>query len=62
MLADFDLDAKSKEGIQEAKKRLNSQTESLQIHPFIFEKYGKSECKKWGISPDSIMQLGFQVK
>lgn len=55
------MDEQSKHAIKEAKERLNLQIEKLDIHPFILEKYGKSECKKWKISPDSIMQLGFQV-
>jgi carnitine O-palmitoyltransferase 2 len=57
----FELDAKTKQGIEAAQKRLNSHADSLQIHPFVAENYGKKECKKWGISPDSVMQLGFQA-
>jgi len=56
------MDETVKGAIKEAKERLDLQTEKLDIHPFILEKYGKSECKKWKISPDSLMQLGFQVR
>jgi carnitine O-palmitoyltransferase 2 len=57
----FEYDDKAKKEIDEAKKRLLAQTSSLDIHTFIFDKYGKQECKHWAISPDSVMQLGFQI-
>ena len=57
----FELDAKSKQAVEDAQNRLKDQADRLMINPFIFEGYGKKECKKWGVGPDSIMQLGFQV-
>jgi len=57
----FDIDARTEEAVNAARKRLTDHIESLDIHPFILEKYGKKACKAWGISPDSLMQLGFQV-
>ena len=58
----FDFDAKIGDAIEQAKVKHKRVSEQLQIHPFIFEKFGKQECKRWSISPDSVMQLGFQVR
>lgn len=60
-LSAMEVDEASSLILNKAKERFNSQIQSLDIHPFILEKYGKKACKKWGISPDSLMQLGFQV-
>lgn len=35
--------------------------ESLDVDAVIFEGLGKFDCKKKGVSPDAIMQLGFQA-
>jgi carnitine O-palmitoyltransferase 2 len=58
----FEIDAKTQEALNAARKRLSNHVDSLDINPFILEKYGKKACKAWGISPDSLMQLGFQVR
>lgn len=57
----MEVDDECNASLTQAKQRFDSHVGSLDIHPFILEKYGKKACKKWGISPDSLMQLGFQV-
>ncbi|CAL8077711.1 unnamed protein product [Orchesella dallaii] len=57
----FEIDEKGSKGISDASKRYKAQISELQISPFLLERFGKKACKSWGISPDSLMQLGFQV-
>lgn len=57
----FEIDEKTKKGILDASARYTAQINQLDINPFLLERFGKKACKKWGISPDSLMQLGFQV-
>ncbi|KAK0173491.1 hypothetical protein PV328_006680 [Microctonus aethiopoides] len=33
----------------------------LSVDYLIYEEFGKEECKKFGISPDAVMQLAFQL-
>lgn len=58
---DFEIDEKTKQGIADATARYRAHINELDINPFLLERFGKKACKKWGISPDSLMQLGFQV-
>ncbi|ODM99287.1 Carnitine O-palmitoyltransferase 2, mitochondrial [Orchesella cincta] len=57
----FEIDEKGSQGISDASKRYKAQISELQISPFLLERFGKKACKGWGISPDSLMQLGFQL-
>lgn len=47
--------------ITEAKQDYQKTCKSLDIDYLIFNKVGKNMCKKQGVSPDAVMQLGFQV-
>ncbi|CAG9855125.1 unnamed protein product [Phyllotreta striolata] len=58
---DMNLNDKIKSTINEAKKEYNKTCKSLDIDYLIFNKIGKNVCKKLAVSPDAIMQLGFQV-
>ncbi|KAJ8930444.1 hypothetical protein NQ314_016771 [Rhamnusium bicolor] len=41
--------------------RLGKKCKSLEIDYLIFDRIGKNVCKKQAVSPDAVMQLGFQV-
>ncbi|XP_056646339.1 carnitine O-palmitoyltransferase 2, mitochondrial [Diorhabda sublineata] len=58
---DVHLNDKIKSSIQEAKNEYKSTCKSLDIDYLIFNRIGKNVCKKQAVSPDAIMQLGFQV-
>lgn len=57
----FNLDDKTKKNILSAKERYQSTTKSLAFSFFEFPSFGKNLCKSAQVSPDSVMQLGFQV-
>lgn len=61
MFLDFHLNDKLKSAIIEAKEVYQKIIKSLDIDYLIFNKIGKNMCKKQGVSPDAVMQLGFQV-
>ncbi|KAF7270186.1 hypothetical protein GWI33_016801 [Rhynchophorus ferrugineus] len=58
---DIHLNDKLKNSIQEAKKLYKAFCNSLDIDYLIYDKIGRNICKKQAVSPDSIMQLGFQI-
>ncbi|XP_058808413.1 carnitine O-palmitoyltransferase 2, mitochondrial [Phymastichus coffea] len=58
---DFKLDEKVKELISTKKIQYNKWTNSLDIGFLIYEGFGKKECKDFGVSPDAVMQLVFQL-
>lgn len=58
---DFYLNDDLKTAITEAKQDYQKTSKSLEIDYLIFNKVGKNMCKKQGVSPDAVMQLGFQV-
>jgi Choline/Carnitine o-acyltransferase len=59
---DFKLNDSIKNSISEAKKRHLAISKSLGFDVLEMQNYGKKLCKKHKVSPDAIMQLGFQVK
>jgi carnitine O-palmitoyltransferase 2 len=59
---DFKLNDSIKNSISEAKKRHMAISKSLGFDVLEMQNYGKKLCKKHKVSPDAIMQLGFQVK
>lgn len=61
MLSEFNLDDKSKSFINKARKEYNDWCNSLSIDYILYEGLTKGACKKFKVSPDCIMQLGFQV-
>ncbi|KAK3908474.1 Carnitine O-palmitoyltransferase 2, mitochondrial [Frankliniella fusca] len=58
---EFKLDEKAKNDLQRAKENYNSFTNSLAFSFFEFNAFGKNLCKAAQVSPDSVMQLGFQL-
>lgn len=48
--------------IAQAKEDYKKTTKALDIDYLIFDKIGKNACKKQSLSPDAVMQLGFQVR
>lgn len=59
--SDFHLNDTLKNAITEAREEYKQKCKSLDIDYLIFNKIGKNMCKKLGVSPDAVMQLGFQV-
>jgi len=57
----FKTDENVVRSIEEAKQKYESCYKSLDINFFEFHNFGRNLCKKHKISPDLIMQLGFQV-
>lgn len=47
--------------ITEAREEYQKTCKSLDIDYLIFDQVGKNMCKKQAVSPDAVMQLGFQV-
>ncbi|XP_031846888.2 carnitine palmitoyltransferase 2 isoform X1 [Nomia melanderi] len=47
--------------INEQKEKYIKWMEQLSIDHIIYNEFGKDECKKYGVSPDAIMQLAFQL-
>lgn len=58
---DFKLDGKVKELISKERTQYDKWTNSLDIGFMIYEGFGKKECKDFGVSPDAVMQLVFQL-
>ncbi|KAJ8975817.1 hypothetical protein NQ317_013748 [Molorchus minor] len=58
---DMHLNDKLKNDIIEAREEYKRFYKSLDIDYLIFNRIGKNVCKKQAVSPDAIMQLGFQV-
>lgn len=62
IFSEFNLDDKSKNFIVNAKNEYSDWCNSLSIDYILYEQLTKEACKKLKVSPDCIMQLGFQVK
>lgn len=58
---EFKLPDSVKDGIDQAKKDYEKATNSLSVNILQFNELGKDLVKKHNLSPDAIMQLGFQV-
>ncbi|XP_050519122.1 carnitine O-palmitoyltransferase 2, mitochondrial [Diabrotica virgifera virgifera] len=58
---DLQLNKEMEVSITQAKKEYKNTCKSLDIDYLIFNRIGKNVCKKQGVSPDAIMQLGFQL-
>lgn len=55
------MDEKAKSDIEQAKATYNATLNSLQMNFMIYTGMNKGFCKKHRVSPDAIMQLGFQL-
>lgn len=58
---EFNLDDMAKTNIVSAKERYSAVTKSLSFSFFEFPEFGRNLCKTARVSPDSVMQLGFQL-
>lgn len=59
---EFQLSDQIKAAIGNARKRFDQVTNGLAVDLFIYEGFSKQFCKDQQVSPDAMMQLGFQVK
>ncbi|CAH2076707.1 unnamed protein product, partial [Iphiclides podalirius] len=58
---EFQLDDKAIQFIENAKREYKEWCDSLSIDYILYEGLNKEACKKLKVSPDCIMQLGFQA-
>lgn len=58
---EFRLSDAIKATVDAARKRFHAATDQLAVDLFVYEGFSKSFCKQQKVSPDAIMQLGFQV-
>ncbi|XP_033341402.1 carnitine palmitoyltransferase 2 [Megalopta genalis] len=58
---EFAIDNKIQNIIDQQKKDYKDWTQQLSIDHVICNEFGKDQCKKFGVSPDAIMQLAFQL-
>ena len=61
LLIDFKLDDRIQHGIATVRHNHNTINNLLDMNYLKYEKINKNICKKQRISPDSVMQLGFQL-
>ncbi|XP_014214245.1 carnitine O-palmitoyltransferase 2, mitochondrial isoform X2 [Copidosoma floridanum] len=47
--------------IAKEKKKYDQWTKNLDVGFLMYEGFGKKECKDFGVSPDAVMQLAFQL-
>lgn len=59
---EFRLSDAIKATVDAARKRFHAATDQLAVDLFVYEGFSKSFCKQQKVSPDAIMQLGFQVR
>lgn len=57
----FVIDNKIQNIVNKQKEKFKIWIKDLSVGHMIFNKFGKNECKKFGVSPDAIMQLAFQL-
>jgi len=62
LLPEFILDDKAKAYISQGKKNFEALCSSLDINYIEVLEYGRKDCRKFAVSPDSLMQLTFQVR
>uniref|UniRef100_A0A182QK97 Choline/carnitine acyltransferase domain-containing protein n=1 Tax=Anopheles farauti TaxID=69004 RepID=A0A182QK97_9DIPT len=58
---EFTLDDRAKSAIRTAENNHNTVIDSLDMNYMKYDGINKNVCKKQRISPDSVMQLGFQL-
>jgi carnitine O-palmitoyltransferase 2 len=59
---EFQLNDALKLAVDQARRRFDEMTGQLAVDVFLYEGFSKSFCKQQKVSPDAIMQLGFQVR
>lgn len=58
---EFQLDEQLRESIEEARRAHAAVMAGLAMHTCIYDGMNKRICKQFRLSPDSVMQLGFQL-
>ena len=58
---EFRLNDRVKAAVDAARKRFDQATNGLAVDIFLYEGFRKEFCKAQKVSPDAMMQLGFQV-
>ncbi|CAK9831212.1 Carnitine O-palmitoyltransferase 2, mitochondrial [Anthophora retusa] len=58
---DFVVDDKIQTAVNSQKIKFEKWCGELSIDHMIFNEFGKNQCKQFGVSPDAIMQLAFQL-
>nr|XP_034173162.1 carnitine O-palmitoyltransferase 2, mitochondrial [Osmia lignaria] len=58
---EFVIDNKIQNIVNTEKTKFEKWTKDLSIDHMIFNEFGKTQCKQFGVSPDAIMQLAFQL-
>ena len=61
LYSEFQLSDQLKMAVSDARQRFDQMTGSLSVDLFIYEGFSKQFCKDQQVSPDAMMQLGFQV-
>lgn len=59
--AEFRLSDELKGAVSSARQRFDQATNGLSVDIFLYDGLSKEFCKEQKVSPDSVMQLGFQV-
>jgi hypothetical protein len=62
LLPEFKLDDKAKAYVSQGKRNYEAFCNSLDISYIEVLEYGRKDCRKFAVSPDSLMQLTFQVR
>lgn len=57
----FNIDETIKSKINEETDKFFKWTDNLSLDHLVFDEFGKNDCKKFGVSPDAVMQLAFQL-
>lgn len=60
-ISEFNLTPGLKQAIENAVQVYEANTSALQVDVLESDVFGKNSCKKHKVSPDAMMQLGFQV-
>lgn len=60
--SDFQLSDRIKAAVNGARQRFQQAADELAVDIFLYEGFSKAFCKEKKVSPDAIMQLGFQVR
>ena len=58
---EFNVDDMIKSNISKIKQEYLDKLSSLSFKYFILDGFGRADCKKVGIGPDSVMQLAIQI-
>ena len=58
---DFHVSDAVKTAVDRARSTYQAATQSLGVDVFVHDAFGKKLCKEQKVSPDAVMQLGYQA-